>query len=245
MQNYFQKVMDGMEQINKQEALPMKQAALKITESIENGGVLHVFGCGHSHMIAEEMFYRAGGLATINPILVEKLMLHEGAVRSSMLEKQEGLGSKIVNEEQINDQDIMLVVSNSGRNAVPIDAAMTAKEKGCFVIGLTSTAYRSLPSRHKSKKHLSEHVDLVLDNHVPIGDAVMSHQNVAVPYAPVSTIFSSFIVNTILTDVIDLLGEAGKVPPVFMSGNVDDENNHNDTLILKYRERIPLLTKNG
>ena len=113
-------------------------AARWCADSIVGGGLVHVFGAGHSHMAAEEAFYRAGGLVPVNAVLVDWLMVHNGAALPTLLERQPGLGPVIVGTEPVEAGDVFFVVSNSGRNPVPIEVAQAAKERGAKVVAVTS-----------------------------------------------------------------------------------------------------------
>ncbi|CAH8718590.1 SIS domain-containing protein [Paenibacillus thiaminolyticus] len=243
LHTYLNHIHDMLHRIEQQEANAISLAATKTAEAIMNGGIIHLFGCGHSHILTEEVFYRAGGLVPIRPIFVEKLMLHEGAVRSSELERQNGLAETFMEEQNIRPGEVMFVLSTSGRNPVPVDAALIAKAKGAFTIGITSLAYsQSQPSRHRSGKHLYDAVDLVIDNYAVKGDAILTHPDVPVPFTPTSTVTGAAILNAILAEAIARMAEQGYNPPVFLSGNIDGADEHNNALIERYRERIPLLS---
>ncbi len=221
----------------------MTQAAQKVADKIQAGGIVHLFGCGHSHILTEEVFYRAGGLVPISPIFVEPLMLHEGAVRSSQLERQNGYAQAFMDKQDIRAGDVMVVISTSGRNPVPVDVAQHARNKGAYVIGITSIAYsQSQPSRHESGKHLYNSVDLVIDNHAVKGDALLTHDKVAIPFGPSSTVVGATILNAILANAIEIMAENGFEPPIFLSGNIDGSDEHNQRLIEQYQDRIPLLS---
>ncbi|WP_053218359.1 SIS domain-containing protein [Virgibacillus senegalensis] len=239
--NYFEKVHSLLQVIEEKEFTNLQEAAQKISASLQQDGIIHLFGCGHSHILTEEVYYRAGGLVPIHPILHEPLMLHEGAVRSSTLERENGYAAQFMEEEDIRQGDIMVVLSTSGRNPVPVDVARIAKEKGAFVIGMTSIQYsQSQPSRHESGMHLFDAVDLVIDNHAPVGDALLSHPDVQVSFAPSSTVIGAAIINGILAEAIKQMAENGFQPPVFLSGNIEGADEHNQQLIDKYLDRVKL-----
>lgn len=243
LHQYFDKITELIDQVQNMEKENLLKASEKIAECIKNGGIIHLFGCGHSHILTEEVFYRAGGLVPIRPILIEPLMLHQGAVRSSELERKNDYAIDFMKKQDIRSGDIVFVISTSGRNPVPIDVALMAKEKGAEVIGITSLEYsQSQPSRHVSGKHLFNSVDIVIDNHSAAGDAIMRHDAVSVPFGPSSTVIGAAILNAILVQTINLLANEGANPPVFLSGNVDGADQHNKNLIEKYKSRIPLLS---
>ncbi|AMQ20333.1 SIS domain-containing protein [Geobacillus sp. JS12] len=241
---YFQKINERLELVLSHEKDNLKKAAHMVSEAIQNGGIVQLFGCGHSHILMEEVFYRAGGLVPVKPIFVEPLMLHEGAVRSSMLERMNDFAQHFIDHEDIRPEDVFFVLSTSGRNPVPIDVALAAKEKGAYTIAITSLEYsKSQPSRHKSGRLLYEVVDLVIDNHCVRGDAILAHPNVSVPFAPTSTVIGSAILNAIFAKAIVHMAENGIEPPIFLSGNIEGADEHNRRWVEKYKARIPVLVE--
>ncbi|WP_096439546.1 SIS domain-containing protein [Alteribacter populi] len=242
IRNYIEEIQERLTNLLENQRSQFEEAVDAITQAIEKGGVIHLFGAGHSHLLGEELFYRAGGLVPVNPILEESLMLHEGAVRSSELERKRGYARTFIEEEDIRDTDVVIVSSTSGRNPVPIDVALYAREQGAFTIGLTSVAFsKSQPSRHESGIRLLDAVDLTFDNLSVEGDAVLRHDQVDVPFGPTSSVVGITILNAIFADVITNLAEKGHTPPVFLSGNVDGADDHNQKLINQYKNRIPRL----
>ncbi|GGP07575.1 SIS domain-containing protein [Oceanobacillus neutriphilus] len=238
---YFNQITDLLKTVEKEEKKAMADAAQKVAEAIQNGGIIHLFGCGHSHILTEEVYYRAGGLVPIHPIFHEPLMLHEGAVRSSDLERKNDYAKVFMEEQDIRPEDIVIVLSTSGRNPVPVDAAKMAKDKGAFVIGITSIAYSSSqPSRHDSGEYLYDAVDLVIDNHAPIGDALLSHEKVKIKFSPSSTVIGAAILNAVFAASIKQMAENNYEPPIFLSGNLEGSDAHNQILIDRYRERVNL-----
>jgi uncharacterized phosphosugar-binding protein len=241
---YFEKIQEKLHVVQTIEADKMSVLAQKISSSIQQDGIIQLFGCGHSHILGEEVFYRAGGLVPINPILIEPLMLHEGAVRSSHLERAKGYASEFMDAQDIQPHDVVIVLSTSGKNPVPIDVALHAKEKGAYVVSISSFDYvEKETSRHPSGKFLSEVVDLAINNHSIVGDAVLTDERVAVPFSPSSTVVGAAILNSVMAGAIENMVEEGYEPPIFISGNVDGADDHNEVLIEKYHKRIPLLTK--
>ena len=145
----------------------IEKAAQMIATAMQNDKWLYVFGSGHSHMMAEEFFYRAGGLMRVYPIMEPTLMLHEGAIKSTQAERQSGTAKKILDNYPIDLGDVLIVASNSGRNAVPIEMAIEAKKIGVSVVALTSLNHsKAVTSRHSSGKRLFELADIVIDNKI-------------------------------------------------------------------------------
>ncbi|MFC0478225.1 SIS domain-containing protein [Robertmurraya beringensis] len=245
MKEYFQKLRDLLDEVENEEQGKMREAAHKIARCIQDDGIIHVFGSGHSHMLAEELFYRAGGLAPISPILIEELMLHKGAVESSNLEKKSGLANKHLSSSNILAGDIVIVASTSGRNPVPIEVAEIARERGAYVIAITSPRYAATQaSRHESGKYLFEMAHLIIDNHIEIGDTLLQHPKSASGFSSGSSIIGMTIVNAIMAETIQLMLEEGKEPPVFLSNNANNAGSHNQQLVDRYKERIPMLVTN-
>ncbi|SKC35748.1 sugar isomerase domain-containing protein [Maledivibacter halophilus] len=213
----------------------IKKAAEIFAETIKNDKLIHVFGTGHSHMIGIEMFVRAGGLAPINAMLDDTIITNFGARKGSKMERLSGLAEIIWDEYYINKGDIMLIISNSGRNNVPVEMAKLAKERGIYLIAITSLNHsKTCESRHSSGRRLFEIADLVIDNCVPKGDSLIDFNGIT--SGPASTISGSLIVNSIVAETLRILSKEGYKLPVYTSQNVDGYNN--DDLYEKYEGRI-------
>ena len=116
----------------------IETAAQRIADTVLSGGTLYTFGTGHGHLLALEIFYRAGGLVRVCPMLDERLMLHLSASESSEWERKEGLAEELLQKYPVQEGDTVLIASNSGRNALPVEMAVRCREKGAFVIALTN-----------------------------------------------------------------------------------------------------------
>ena len=239
--SYFNEIKRILENVENSEAEKMKKTSSYMADTIKNDGIIHLFGCGHSHILTEEVYYRAGGLVPIRPILHEPLMLHEGALKSSELERSVNYAVKFMEHQDIRSGDLMFVISTSGRNPVPVDVALYGRKYGATVIGITSKEYSSSQhSRHPSGKHLYDVVDLVIDNHSPAGDAIMSHHRISEKFSPSSTVAGASILNAIISEAVVLLAESGYTPPIFLSGNMEGADAHNQKLVEKYKDRVQL-----
>ena len=226
---------------NTQEKI-VDQVADICAECIYNDGMLYFFGTGHSHMICEEPFYRAGGLACIYPILETDLMLHEGASKSSSYERLEGLGSLVVANTNLTKGDVLFLVSNSGRNCAVIDAAMEAKKIGAITVAITSMDHTTkVTSRHSSGLNLYQVCDYVLDNGGELGDASVELVGLGQKIAPTSSVLDITLVNLILVNTVERLLKKGIKPPVFMSANTDAGDEVNRNVLKTYKYRIPKL----
>ncbi|MEG6567047.1 SIS domain-containing protein [Thermoanaerobacterium saccharolyticum] len=213
-----------------------------VVDSISKGYTVDIFGCGHSHIFAEETFYRAGGLACVNPILEPVLMLHEGAEKSSKLERMNYLGEIIYDNFNLRKGDVLFVFSTSGRNPVSIDFAIKAKNNGLTTVAITSLKYsNAYCSKHVSGKKLYEVVDYYIDNMCDVGDASINIDGLNAKMGPTSTVIGAMIINGIFIDAAEKLIKRGIEVPVFISGNIDGSDEYNKSLIDKYRALIKLL----
>lgn len=219
----------------------IEKAAKMVCDTIKNDGLIYVFGCGHSHMLAEETFYRAGGLACTAPVFHEPLMLHEGAAHSSFLEKQTGLAEKVLAECPIKAGDMLIVSSTSGTNAVPVELARAVRERGIPVVGIVSSSYFDKKAKNPLGEHLYQQCDVFIDNMAPHGDACLDIEGLAVRMTPVSTVTGAFIINSILAEGTQLAVSEGVQVPVYMSGNIEGGAEFNKALIERYSPRIKCL----
>lgn len=232
---YFNAVEGLIEEIKETQMDNIQKAAEIFAETIKKDKIIHVFGTGHSHMIGIEMFVRAGGLANVQAMLDNTLLTNFGAAKGGEIERLNGLAKIIWDDYEINEGDIMLIVSNSGRNAVPIEMAMLAKEHGIYTIALTSLKHsKNVESRHESGKRLFEIADMVIDNCAPKGDGLLNFSGIQSGAS--STIAGSVIVNSIVSEALDILSKEGHELPVYVSQNVDGYDN--DELYEKYKHRI-------
>jgi uncharacterized phosphosugar-binding protein len=169
---YATAVLELLERCAREEQHSVAAAAEVVAATLQRDGLVYVFGSGHSHMFAEEAFYRAGGLGRICPVLKPPYMLHEGATESTRLEREPGHAGDVLAGYRLDgDRDCMIVASNSGANALPVEVASTARERGLPVVAITSVAYARAIERPGTRLH--EVADVVVDNHCPPGDALM------------------------------------------------------------------------
>ena len=165
MSEYLDKITRLLAQIEADETDVMARASDAVADVICRDGVVHVFGCGHSHLPALDTFYRAGGLACVSPVLDEDLMLHDGAAKSSRMEKMSGIAAEVFRRHDIKPDDVMVVISASGKNAAPVEMLRAAKAAGVSTVAISSSAYRA----HGGV--LLDEADIPIDCKVPYGDA--------------------------------------------------------------------------
>ncbi len=236
---YIDTIKNIIAKIETQGLESIEKAAICLSEAVMTDRKIFLFGTGHSHMLCEELFYRAGGLVNIQPILIDKLMLHISASGSTIAERKEGLAEKIFNDYKLTADDTIIIISNSGRNGVIIDMALLCKEKGLSVIALTNLNHTFAgESRHKSGKRLCEIADITLDNFGCVGDACIEIDNLQGKITPTSTVIGSLILNAVITRCVEICTEKGCFPEHFRSSNIDGGDKINNRLIEQYKKEI-------
>ena len=211
----------------------MAEAAEAVADVICRDGIVYTFGCGHSHLPCLDTFYRAGGLACVSPILDEDLMLHDGAAKSSRMEKMSGIAAEAFRRHHVTPNDLMVVISASGKNAAPVEMCECAKRAGVKLVTISSSAYVD----HGAK--LLSLGDIAIDCKVPYGDAVIDVGEAKM--GGLSTYASLFILNSILVEGAKKALARGTVPPIYRSGNVEGGTAKNVALEERYFGRIKRL----
>jgi len=247
MENNFRDYYEGVAKIlNKIQTTQVEkiiQAANLVEKATRLGGIVHVFGVGHSHLVAEDVFWRGATLANIHAVLEPSLTGHQEISKGEYLEKIENTGRVIFNYHRIAYPDIVIVVSNSGNNAVPIDFALEAKNKGVSVISISSFEYSEyLKPLHSTEKKLKDFSDIAIDNCCPIGDAIIEVEGFSYKFGAVSTIAGIFLIQTILSLATKNMILHGFEPDVYINGslysNSREAEEHNKKLTEKYFSRI-------
>jgi uncharacterized phosphosugar-binding protein len=217
----------------------IEHAAAILAEAVAQGGIIYTFGTGHSHVIAEDVAYRAGGLAPVDAILEPSLTGHQQVAKSEFMERVEGMAEVILDYYGLSARDALVVVSNSGRNAAPIEMAEVARGRGVPVIAITSLAHsQGTTSRHSSGKKLYQVADVVIDNGCPKGDCLLHLEGLEQPVGAGSGVAGMFILHAIIVQTIQNLLDRGLPPPVFMSGNLDGSREFNQAFLDRYAGRI-------
>ena len=230
MSEYLSQITSLLTEIETQEADVLGLAADVVADVICRDGLVHIFGCGHSHLAALDTFYRAGGLACVSPILDEDLMLHDGAAKSSRMEKMSGIAPELFRRYAPTPRDLVVVVSASGKNAAPVEMCGCARAAGVKLITISSSAYAA----HGAT--LLELGDIAIDCKVPYGDAVIDVGEARM--GGLSTYASLFILNSILIEGATKALARGATPPVYVSGNVEGGAQRNRALEETYFGRV-------
>ena len=237
IQKYKKEIFNLLEKISSNQKDKFFKVAQEFYKTYKKNGMIYIFGTGHSHMLAEEGHFRAGGFAPICPILNSSLMLHEDTIFSSILERTEGVATNLIKKYNIESKDILVIYTNSGVNQAPLEASYIAKKLKCKTVGVSSESYSKIAKKSKYKKRLSEVVDYHFDNYGPPGDALIEiKKNLNV--SPFSTIAGSFILNSIISEVAEL-AKNEKPFPFYISGNMPNAEKHNNKLMKKYIKKNP------
>jgi uncharacterized phosphosugar-binding protein len=197
-------------------------AADIVAKAMTGGGVIHIFGTGHSSLIAQEPFMRAGGLLPVNAMLDPRVLMSAGSMASSAAEKTEGLAAEVLADHDARPEDAGIVVSNSGRNAAPIEMALEMKNIGIPVIAITSVRHSSsVSSSHASGKKLMDIADVALDNGAPHGDALVTFPGLQSAMGAASTVTGAALINSVMIMAAERMIADGAEPIELPSGNVE------------------------
>ncbi|MFI2509391.1 SIS domain-containing protein [Streptomyces sp. NPDC018972] len=238
---FLDAAIDLLRRIRDEEAASVAAAGTLLADTVADGGRLFAFGAGHSSLAAQDLVYRAGGLALMNLLAVPGVVGVDvrPATLGSALECVDGLAGVVLDASPLRAGDALIVISLSGRNALPVEMAMKARELGVRVIGVTSVAYATqTSSRHSSGTFLKDHCDLVLDSGVAVGDAELTHDNVPAPFAPASTVVTTALLQAVMATAAATLADRGIEPPLLRSGNVDGGHDWNARVFDEYADRI-------
>ncbi|WP_158560465.1 sugar isomerase domain-containing protein [Paenibacillus contaminans] len=241
MKAYFDVVKNLVSKIEETQSATIARLAERIADSVEKDGVLHIFGSGHSHMIGEDAFHRAGGLACINAMLEESLM-ETNSGRATVLERLPGYAEVLMAGYDLRAGEVIVIISNSGINAVPIEMAFACKQKGLYVVAITNLDHsKQVQSRHSSGKRLFEIADVVLDNCGVLGDAEIGLDGLEQKIGPTSTLSGVLIMQLLIAEITGILQSRGITPPVFLSQNCSGGDEHNEKLVERYKGRVRYL----
>jgi uncharacterized phosphosugar-binding protein len=230
---YYERTNGLLARAREANAASIARLAPLIGQSIARGGVVHTFGSGHSEIISREIVGRAGGLVCVSGIIDPTAGFIENLPGYG-----EALAARYDRQYRLDPGETVIVISNSGKNASPVDVALYAKAKGLTVAALTSLAMsRATPSQHASGRRLFEVADHVLDNCGVPGDALVDVGG-GVSAGPTSTIIGCSLLNWLMLAVTEWLGSAGHPLPVLRSQNVAGAIEHNRELASRYRGRL-------
>jgi uncharacterized phosphosugar-binding protein len=229
-QEFYGKVTEVLAKVNDTQQEKIQRAADMIAGLIARDGILYILGSGHSLMVGAEAYHRAGGLAPVD-------IIHDKSFGRA--ERCEGYAKQLLDWYDPPAGSVIVIISNSGRNALPIEMALESKARGMKTIAITSLAHsQSVSARHPSGKRLFEIADLVIDNCGVPGDAILDVEGVPGKVCATSTIAGALIMDSIMAQVIQNLVEGGLTPPVFLSANIEGGDEHNKKVFAKYQKFI-------
>jgi uncharacterized phosphosugar-binding protein len=241
--DYLDSVITLLEEARQTQMENVERAAQVVAEAILNGHLVYVCGASHAGILAQEVFYRAGGLVPVNPVLPPGLTTDVRPVTlTSRLERLPGLAGQVLAETPIEAGDVVIVHSVSGRNAFAVEFAQGTGQRGAFVIALTSLQYsQSVKPRTEGMPRLYEVADLVLDNRAPVGDAVVQLPGMAQRVGPVSTVIGAALLHAVMVWAAEIMIERTGEAPVFWSANLDQGDEFNQKWMERYRGRLTYL----
>jgi uncharacterized phosphosugar-binding protein len=240
-QKYLESINAILTAIAQKEQASIEKAAALVARMVEEDRLVHAFGTGgHSIMGAMEVFYRAGGLANVNPLFPAGLSLLDSHPN---IERTTGLARTVLQYYGVGKGDALIIVNVNGINAMTIDAALYGKEIGATVVAITSPEFSrnvpaGIPARHPSNRNLCDVADIVVDVHVPAGDAVLSVGSLPQKVGASSTYAVCFAGNLIMARAVEILTEKGIKPPVWTSVNIKGGDEANQGHLKKYLPRV-------
>ncbi|MET7513308.1 SIS domain-containing protein [Streptomyces sp. NPDC005480] len=238
---YLDAAIGLLRRVRDEEDRNIAAAGTLIADTVAEGGRLFAFGAGHSSLAAQDVVYRAGGLALMNLLSVPGVVGVDvmPATLGSALERVDGLAGAVLDTSPVRAGDTLVIISLSGRNSLPVEMAMNARALGLRVIGVTSVAYaEETKSRHVSGTFLKDHCDIVLDSKIEVGDAELTYDTVDAPFGPASTMVASALMQATMATAAAELADRGIQPPLLRSGNVDGGHEWNGRVFSEYGDRI-------
>ena len=244
---YYQAIIDNLEKVNSTQGENIRKAAALMADAIANDRLINVYGGGgHTTLPVGEMFFRAGGLSCINPIMETGLSVFNQALKYLELERTVNYGSAIVKYYDLQKDDVLIIFHNIGINPATIDAAMEAKRCGAKIIAVSSKAWQTeMPAdhfiRHPNKTNLNDYADVCIEDFNPVGDAAVQVPGCDTPIAPISNLADFFIAHLLEIATVAKCVERGITPPVWSSANTPGGDEKNAAYLAKYRPRVKML----
>jgi len=244
---YYQSIIKNLELVNATQGENIQKAAALMADAIAQDRLIHVYGGGgHTTLCMGEMFFRAGGLSCINPVMETGLSVFNQALKYLELERTVNYGSAIMKYYDLQPGDLLIVFHNIGINPATIDAVMEAKKAGAKIIAVSSSYWqKDMPAdhfiRHPNKTNLFDYADVCIDDFNPVGDAVVNVPGLETPIAPVSNIVDFYIAHLLEIECVKQCIDRGVTPPVWSSANTPGGDEKNAAYLKKYRPRIKML----
>ena len=229
-ERYFDKIESLLTLARESERDSIRAAGALVAQTIEAGGIVQAFGCGHSRAGAMEISMRAGGLVPVK-------LLDEPS--QGRYEKVQGVGAKYMTECDVRPGDLFIIISNSGVNPMPVEVAEHAKKLGCKVVALTTLEVaKTEKPRSASGRKLFELADVVVDLHSCYGDAALEVDGVESKVCGTSSVVADVLLNGNMLEAIERMVADGVEPPILSSGNVAGGEEKSRALVMKYYDRL-------
>lgn len=244
---YYASIIETLEKINTTQGENIQKAAALMCEAIAKDRLINVYGGGgHTTLPVGEMFFRAGGLSCINPIMETGLSVFNQALKYLELERTVNYGAAIVKYYDLKEDDVLIIFHNIGINPATIDAAMEAKRRGAKIIAVSSIAWQTeMPKdhfiRHPNGTNLNDYADVCIEDFNPVGDAVVQVPGLDTPIGPISNIADFYIAHLLEIECVRQCVEKGIKPPVWSSANTPGGDEKNAAYLEKYRPRVKML----
>ena len=245
--DFLDKAESLLEKVRAEQAANVSKATDLMVEAIKKDELIHVYGGGgHTTLVMGEMFFRAGGLANINPIMETSLSVFNQALKYLELERTENYGASIVKYYKVQPGEVFIIFHNIGINPATIDAAMEAKRCGAKLIAISSSHWQNeMPKdhfiRHSNKKNLFDFADVCIDDYNPVGDALIRIPGFDRSFGPVSNIVDFYIAHWLEIETISKCIAQGITPPVWSSANEPGVDEINAAYLKKYFNRVKCL----
>jgi uncharacterized phosphosugar-binding protein len=231
---YFETAGSLLQEIAAQEMGKIAQVGRVAARSIIDGGIFHLFGVGHSAIPVHELYIRAGSLTNARPVSLERIL--------DLFEQVNNVGTTLMRNFDGRPGEVLIVISNSGVNPLPLEVALEGKKRKLFTVGISSFAHsRAVQPKHPSGLRLMDIVDVAIDTHVPVGDAGLEIQGIPGKVCPLSNMAGIAIVHAIAAETMEQIVALGGTPPVRISRNVPGGVEHNRKYVEQYGDRIPEL----
>ncbi|MDF5756234.1 SIS domain-containing protein [Spongiactinospora sp. TRM90649] len=240
---YTRNLIEILERLDTQSEV-LDTVAAKCAEAVRTGGLIHLYGSGHSVIPTMDAFPRYGSFAGLHPLTDPRLMWHNvlgpGGVRELLwLERTEGYVEQYLDHEPISEGDVLIVYSHGGRNAAPVEAAMYGVKRGLFTVAVTSRANLDRPAEHSSGRRIAEICDVTVDTGVPVQDAIVEVDGWDRPVGGASTVVACVVSHEIVTRTAAALAAQGVVVPTFVSPTVPGATvSSNDEVFADHRLRL-------
>jgi len=241
IQAYLEATQELSKQVIRKQLSQLKEISRRMAQVVMAGKRIFVFGTGHSHMMMEEAFYRAGGLAAVMPVFCSALMLHENAHLSSDLERRPGLAPILLTRYEPQEGEMLFIFSNSGVNQLPVEMALFGKEQGLTTVAVCSLKYSQIAPLSPLGKRLDQVADLTIDNGGEPGDALLQIEGLPWRVGSSSTVIGALIWNCLLVESVEWLLSWQVEPPIFASLNMPGAQEHNQALLNKWGAGNPHL----